>query len=84
MEGVHVYDKYTSIDEVSYSLELNVKGLINSLFPNTDYRMRRYSFPFTNPSWEVDVFYKGKWLEVLGCGIIHSGIMSNCGLHNHK
>ena len=27
-------------------------------------------FPFTSPSWELEVFWQGEWLEILGCGII--------------
>jgi phenylalanyl-tRNA synthetase alpha chain len=35
-----------------------------------DVRYRGSYFPFTEPSMEVDVFYKGRWLEVLGCGMV--------------
>ena len=35
-------------------------------------------FPFTHPSWELEILFNGKWLEVLGCGIIHKTIMQNC------
>ncbi|QSL65614.1 hypothetical protein MERGE_002927 [Pneumocystis wakefieldiae] len=27
-------------------------------------------FPFTSPSWELEIFWEGKWLEICGCGII--------------
>ncbi|KAI9804769.1 MAG: hypothetical protein M1825_001137 [Sarcosagium campestre] len=27
-------------------------------------------FPFTSPSWELEVFWDGEWLELLGCGIV--------------
>lgn len=39
-----------------------------------EYRMRISYFPFTTPSYEVDVKLKDKWLELLGCGIIHEDV----------
>ena len=44
-------------------------------------RFRPSYFPFTEPSAEVDVMGKnGKWLEVLGCGIVHPNVLRSVGI----
>lgn len=32
-------------------------------------------FPFTSPSFEVEVFFQGEWLEILGCGVIRQSTL---------
>ncbi|MBO6010129.1 MAG: phenylalanine--tRNA ligase subunit alpha, partial [Ruminobacter sp.] len=42
-------------------------------------------FPFTEPSAEVDVMGKnGKWLEVLGCGMVNPKVLENVGIDSSK
>ncbi|MDH4126016.1 MAG: phenylalanine--tRNA ligase subunit alpha [Gammaproteobacteria bacterium] len=44
-------------------------------------RFRPSYFPFTEPSAEVDVLWeKGKWLEILGCGMVHPNVLESAGI----
>lgn len=43
-------------------------------------RFRGSYFPFTEPSMEVDVFFRGKWLEMLGCGMVDPQVLINCNI----
>ena len=44
-------------------------------------RFRPSYFPFTEPSAEVDILDEnGKWLEVLGCGIVNPVVLENCNI----
>ena len=62
----------------------HLKGIlhqfINTFFEeNTDVRFRPSYFPFTEPSAEVDILSKdNKWLEILGCGMVHPNVLKNC------
>ncbi|CCH45989.1 phenylalanyl-tRNA synthetase alpha chain [Wickerhamomyces ciferrii] len=40
-------------------------------------------FPWTTPSWEIEVFWKGEWLECCGCGVVQEQVLTNSGIENH-
>ncbi len=48
-------------------------------------RFRPSYFPFTEPSAEVDVRWgEGKWLEILGCGMVHPNVLESAGVDPEK
>ena len=48
-------------------------------------RFRPSYFPFTEPSAEVDICSEnGKWLEILGCGIVNPVVLDNCNIDSNK
>jgi phenylalanyl-tRNA synthetase alpha chain len=48
-------------------------------------RFRPSYFPFTEPSAEVDILSNdGKWLEILGCGIVNPVVLENCKIDSKK
>ena len=43
-------------------------------------RFRASYFPFPEPSAEVDVQWRGRWLEVMGCGMVDPAVLEGMGL----
>ncbi|KAI9025089.1 phenylalanyl-tRNA synthetase [Phycomyces nitens] len=74
-----------SVQLVAADLKHSINSMIYSLFadePDLKVRWIDAYFPFTSPSWEVEIFYKGAWLEVLGCGVVQQPLMNKSGLDN--
>ena len=90
MEGVHVFapeelpgppQSPESIQFVEAHLKETLEGIVHVLFgPDCEMRWGIDNFPFTDPSFELEVYYNDDWLEVLGCGVVHSQILKNCDL----
>ena len=79
IEGL-VVDKNVSISDLKGTLENAIKSIFGNDKP---IRFRPHYFPFTEPSIEVDVSFpegKGKWLELLGAGMVHPQVLRNVGI----
>ncbi|NJL83130.1 MAG: phenylalanine--tRNA ligase subunit alpha [Chloroflexaceae bacterium] len=71
-----------AVDEgLSFSdLKGTIKEFLMAMFGDElPIRFRASYFPFTEPSAEVDVQWKGRWLEVMGCGMVDPNVLKAVG-----
>jgi phenylalanyl-tRNA synthetase alpha chain len=62
-------------------LKWTVNEFIKQFFGEREMRFRPSYFPFTEPSAEVDIAWEnGRWLEIMGCGMVHPNVLKNVGL----
>ncbi len=74
-------------EEISFAnLKYLIYEICSILFgSNVEIRFRPSYFPFTEPSAEVDIKSEnGKWLEILGCGIVNPIVLDNCNINSSK
>lgn len=81
MEGLLI-DETSSFADLKGTLSAFVKAFFEQDF---EMRFRPSYFPFTEPSAEVDIAWQQpdgstKWLEVLGCGMVHPNVLRSCGI----
>ncbi len=75
-----------AIDEdINFShLRGTVMAFLKAFFGDLPIRFRASYFPFTEPSAEVDVQWRGKWLEVMGCGMVDPAVLEGLGIDPEK
>jgi phenylalanyl-tRNA synthetase alpha chain len=74
LEGLYV-DANVSVADLKGTLEYFVRELFG---PSVETRLRPHFFPFTEPSFELDIrvpgIQGGKWMELLGCGLVNPAV----------
>tara|TARA_B100001113_G_scaffold149694_2_gene122785 strand:- start:1744 stop:2469 length:726 start_codon:yes stop_codon:yes gene_type:complete len=81
IEGIYINENvnFGNLKSIIYEIIAFIFG------SDVDIRFRPSYFPFTEPSAEVDIRSKeGKWLEVLGCGIVNPIVLKNCKIDSNK
>ena len=92
LEGLHI-DKNITMSHLKGCLDYFIKEFFE--VKNVKMRFRPSHFPFTEPSAEVDIGYRiengrivigegDKWLEILGCGMVHPNVLKNVKVDSDK
>ena len=79
IEGLYVDRNVTMSD-----LLADVRAFLSRFFgiDDIELRIRPSYFPFTDPSIEIDMKWRnGKWLELMGAGMVHPNVLRNCGIN---
>ena len=81
VEGLYV-DTDVTFAELKGTLISFVKQFFGE---NVKYRFRKSFFPFTEPSAEMDIWWQpsgkeGRWMEILGCGMVDPNVLKNVGI----
>ncbi|MGA7934252.1 MAG: phenylalanine--tRNA ligase subunit alpha [Kovacikia sp.] len=73
--------EFLAIDEglTFTDLKGTLKVFLEQMFGEVAIRMRPSFFPFTEPSAEVDLEWKGRWLEIMGCGMVDPNVLKAVG-----
>jgi phenylalanyl-tRNA synthetase alpha chain len=81
VEGLWVGEKVSFAD-----LKGVIADFLQNYFETEDMqvRFRPSFFPFTEPSAEMDMSWKGGWLEIGGCGMVHPNVLRHVGIDSEK
>ena len=52
--------------------------------PQIKYRLNKDTFPYTDPSLEMEVLIDDKWVEVVGCGVVKGSVLEKLGVDSKK
>lgn len=92
VEGLYI-DENVSFADLKQTLYFFVKEMYGK---DVKVRFRPSYFPFTEPSAEMDISCficggsgcsickKTGWVEILGCGMVHPNVLSNCNIDPNK
>lgn len=80
IEGLQI-DEHTSMADLKGTIDYYLTSLFG---PGTKTRFRPSFFPFVEPGVEIDVWFNGKWLEVMGAGMVHPKVLEACNIDSKK
>ncbi len=76
VEALYI-DKNINFGHLKWAVNEFVRQFFGADF---EMQFRPSFFPFTEPSAEVDIKWGNRWLEIMGCGMVHANVLKNVGV----
>ena len=80
MDGLYLHptsDRNIKLDDLENILGQIAKAIFG---PEIKYRFNKDQFPYTNPSLEMEIEINGKWIEVVGSGLVRPVVLEKLGV----
>ncbi len=76
MEGMMI-DRDVNVGHLIYFMRTLLREIFGS---EQKIRLRPGYFPFVEPGFELDIWFQGRWLELLPCGLVHPKVLEFGGI----
>ncbi|MEI8143662.1 MAG: phenylalanine--tRNA ligase subunit alpha [Candidatus Berkelbacteria bacterium] len=80
LEGLYV-DRDVKVGHLMWTLSTFLEKLYGK---EIKYRFRPHHYPFVEPGFDVDIMFGGKWMEILGSGMVHPSVLENMNIDSEK
>jgi phenylalanyl-tRNA synthetase alpha chain len=80
LEGLYI-DEKVKVGHLFWTLENFLKKMYGDTI---EVRFRPHHYPFVEPGMDVDIKFQGKWLEVLGSGMVHPKVLTSMKIDAEK
>lgn len=84
IDGLYLVEKAKTIITQEILKEVLGTTIKIIFWPDIEYRFHKDEFPYTRESLEAEVFYDGKWMEVLGAGVVQESVLGKLWIDSEK
>lgn len=90
MNVFHQLDGWYLIPDTKGTLPLDelkrvLSEVVETVFGSgTEYRFLDDTFPYTDPSTQIEVMVNGEWVEILGAGMVKKSVLSKMGIEGYN
>ncbi|NLE07450.1 MAG: hypothetical protein GX627_02460 [Parcubacteria group bacterium] len=84
IDGWYIIPKEKGVINIKHLEEILIE-IVQSIFgKDIKYRFNPDTFPYTNPSLEMEIEVGGEWIEVLGCGVVFPSVLDKLGVDSQN